>query len=281
MKQSMRTITVGRSLRDLEHDGWSEHAVFYDDLFGCVSAQAIAPILDSFGGLKGKQLLDVACGTGHLVAAADQRGAAGVGVDFAATMVATAKTNYPDRHFRVADATALPFEGDCFDAVACCFGLSHMEAPQTAVQEAFRVLKPGGRFVFTLWYGADDGGELFVIAQDAVTRYAVSPVVLPEAWTCLRYANHERCEDIVKQAGFMTPAFLDLPITMQSVSAHPLLDIIGKLSIRTRMVLESQPWAVQQQIFDHAQGQIEDRRVDGVITIAWPALLTIAQKPVV
>lgn len=271
---------LNKTFHELELEGWSERASFYDDLFAGVSAQAIAPLLDHLGDLRGKHLLDVACGTGHLVGAAAKRGAISTGVDFAEPMIAIAQAKYPGQYFRVADASSLPYEDARFDAVTCTFGLSHMEFPLTAVQEAFRVLRPGGQFAFTLWYGADDGNELLAIFQEALARYAVASVTFPEAWTQLRYANHENCENVVTQAGFMPPTFVKLPITIQSIKAQTVFDVVGKLAIRTRMVIDSQPPIVQQQIVNHAITEIENYRINGLITLAWPALLTIAQKPV-
>lgn len=49
----------------------------------------------------------------------------------------------------VADAHALPFERDTFDGVLCTQVLEHLEDPGLAIIEAARVLKPGGRGVFT------------------------------------------------------------------------------------------------------------------------------------
>lgn len=271
---------LNKTLHELELEGWSERASFYDDLFAGVAAQAIAPMLDSLGDLRGKSLLDVACGTGHLVAAAAKRGAVSAGVDFAAPMINIAQLNYPRQPFRTADAKALPYEDESCDAVTCSFGLSHMEFPQAAVQEAFRVLRPGGGFAFTLWYGANDGGELFALVQAAISRYATQAVELPEAWTQLRHANTENCANVVRHAGFMPPTFTRLPITMTCIKAQPMFDVIGKVSVRTRMVVESQPPLVQQQITDYALVEIEDHRVNGLITMAWPALLTHTRKPV-
>jgi ubiquinone/menaquinone biosynthesis C-methylase UbiE len=273
-------MRLNKSFHELEHEGWSERANFYDELFAGISAQAIAPILDHLGELEGIHLLDVACGTGHLVAAAAKRGAIGTGIDFAEPMIAVAQSNYPQQHFQVADANHLPFGDASFDVITCSFGLSHMEFPQKAVQEAFRVLKPSGYFAFTLWYGANDGGELAAIMQDALTRFATQSIALPEAWTQLRHAKPETCDNILKQAGFILPEFVKLPITIQAIKAETLFNVIGKLSIRTRMVIDSEPLLVQQQIFNYAFSEIESRRVNGLITTAWPALLTVAQKPI-
>ena len=47
----------------------------------------------------------------------------------------------------VADATALPFDDDSFDAVVSYLMLHHIGAWETAVAEVVRVLRPGGRFL--------------------------------------------------------------------------------------------------------------------------------------
>lgn len=270
---------LNRTFHEIEHEAWSQRASFYDDLFAGISAQAIAPILDSLGDLECKPHLDVACGTGHLVGAASKRGAFSTGIDFAEPMIAAARVNYPKQNFRVADATALPYEDESYDAVTCSFGLSHMEFPQTAVQEAFRVLRPGGYFAFTLWHGADNGGELLAIAREALALHAATqtPVLMG---TLLQYADVDICENIVKQSGFEQPTFVTIPIVIQSPNTQTVFDVIGKLSIRTRAMLDSQPPPVRQRIVDHILSEIETRRLDDIITLAWPALLTITRKPI-
>uniref|UniRef100_UPI0037042802 class I SAM-dependent methyltransferase n=1 Tax=Vibrio cidicii TaxID=1763883 RepID=UPI0037042802 len=46
-----------------------------------------------------------------------------------------------------ADATALPFDDDTFDAVTISFGLRNIVDPRAALAEFYRVTKPGGRVV--------------------------------------------------------------------------------------------------------------------------------------
>jgi SAM-dependent methyltransferase len=50
-----------------------------------------------------------------------------------------------------ADATALPFEDAAFDAVVCQFGVMFFPDKHAAFAEALRVLKRGGRFLFSVW----------------------------------------------------------------------------------------------------------------------------------
>src|SRR6185369_13355987 len=96
-------------------------------------------------------VLDVACGGGQLAAAAAQRGADVVGIDFSATQVGLARSRHPGLRFEQADAAVLPFEAHTFDAVACAFGLCHFPEPDLALREAHRVLRHGGRIAFSVW----------------------------------------------------------------------------------------------------------------------------------
>jgi ubiquinone/menaquinone biosynthesis C-methylase UbiE len=50
-----------------------------------------------------------------------------------------------------ADAQSLPFPDGVFDAVVCQFGVMFFPDRQRAFAEAYRVLKPGGRFLFNVW----------------------------------------------------------------------------------------------------------------------------------
>jgi ubiquinone/menaquinone biosynthesis C-methylase UbiE len=272
-------MTTEKTFSEIEYEAWSRRADVYEALFTQISNQAIDPILDKLEPIMGKQHLDIACGPGHLTAAASERRAASEGIDFSPSMIVAAQSNYPREHFQVANAVALPFEPGSFDAVTCAFGLPHIEQPQAAVQEAFRVLKPGGQYAFTLWYGPEEGNDLHKIIQSAFRSLAVNPIALPDHWTQLRYADERACTAFTQTAGFNAPVFHRLPIIWRLKSVNDVVNVTVKLSVRTRLILDAQPQAVQQQILEHILQSVEAQQVDGVITLPWPAMLVLVQKP--
>jgi ubiquinone/menaquinone biosynthesis C-methylase UbiE len=70
--------------------------------------------------------------------------------------------------WRQADALSLPFEDAAFDLVCCQFGAMFFPDRVAAYREAKRVLKPGGRFLFSVW----DRIEENVFADDVTNALA-------------------------------------------------------------------------------------------------------------
>jgi SAM-dependent methyltransferase len=101
----------------------------------------------------GHRVLDVACGPANFTRAFARAISAeglAVGVDASETMLTrgvrdTERAGLDNVALLRADATDLPFEAGCFDAV-CCFAALHLFAePHDAIAEMTRVLAPGGR----------------------------------------------------------------------------------------------------------------------------------------
>jgi demethylmenaquinone methyltransferase / 2-methoxy-6-polyprenyl-1,4-benzoquinol methylase len=71
-----------------------------------------------------------------------------VGVDFSTAMLAVARRHVEDVDFREGDATRLDgIAPESVDAVTVAFGLRNVVDREQAVRAAFRVLRPGGRYV--------------------------------------------------------------------------------------------------------------------------------------
>ena len=104
----------------------------------------------------GGHLLEVGCGAGWESVAWAQAGMNVSAVDLSKGALQLARKNF-DYHelqadLREGNAEKLPFEENSFDIVAS-FGVLHQtESTQRAISEVWRVLKPGGEAVITLYY---------------------------------------------------------------------------------------------------------------------------------
>jgi SAM-dependent methyltransferase len=94
-----------------------------------------------------ERILDVGCGTGQLTAEIARSAANVQGIDKSASMVEQARANFPELRFDQADAAALPFPDEEFDAVFSNATLHWVRQAGAAAAEISRVLKPGGRFI--------------------------------------------------------------------------------------------------------------------------------------
>jgi ubiquinone/menaquinone biosynthesis C-methylase UbiE len=108
------------------------------------------------GSMNVSRILEVAAGTGvvtRALAAVANEGDSIVATDLNQAMLdqaAAVGTARPVQWLQ-ADAMALPFPGNEFDAVVCQFGVMFFPNKPKAFSEAHRVLKPGGVFIFNVW----------------------------------------------------------------------------------------------------------------------------------
>lgn len=95
--------------------------------------------------------LDVATGGGHLTKKIAPQVSQVFATDLTQPMLAAARNHLSadcnNVSYVVADAEALPFLGESFDAVGCRIAAHHFPNPQVFVREVARVLKPGGKFI--------------------------------------------------------------------------------------------------------------------------------------
>lgn len=104
-------------------------------------------MVDSLELAPGDRVLDLAAGTGTSAAAIVEGGAQVVAADFSLGMMVEGRRRGAPVPFIGADAEHLPFADDAFDAAVISFGLRNVQAPQQALAEMARVVRPGGRVV--------------------------------------------------------------------------------------------------------------------------------------
>ena len=103
----------------------------------------------------GERVLDVACGNGNAALAAARRFCQVVGVDYVPALLERARRRAAaeglEVDFQEADAEALPFPDDTFDAVLSTCGAMFAPDQERTAAELLRVCRPGGRIGMVNW----------------------------------------------------------------------------------------------------------------------------------
>lgn len=138
------------------HDQWAA-AIDVDgirvaDYFEVCTAPENRFILKHLGNVQGKSLLDLGCGAGENSVYFALKGANCVAADYSPGMVEVAlklaTANHVQVEGRVVNAMAIDFPDHSFDIVYASNLLHHIPDPKMAIQEMYRVLKPGGKACF-------------------------------------------------------------------------------------------------------------------------------------
>lgn len=190
--------------------------------------------LDALQPKPGEHILDIGCGNGVLVGKiADQVGSTGqaCGVDGSSAMVEMASDLVPNASFQHTDATRLPFKDGALDAVICSQLLCFIANLDEALAEAFRVLKPRGRFVIldTDW--------------ESLVWNTKDQSLLSEIMVLLKQGYHSDCvprtlKRELRKVGFEVKDFFAHPIC----SLEPVEDSYAQqMSAFIRPLLEKHP----------------------------------------
>jgi len=129
----------------------------------------------------GVRVLEIACGTGIVTERLAQRlrgRGSLVATDLNEAMLAHAQRRlgpHAGVEWRQADGTRLPFDAGSFDVVVCQFGLMFFPDKAAGVAEAFRVLRPGGRYLFSVWDVIERNPAARITHETAAAFFPVEP----------------------------------------------------------------------------------------------------------
>jgi ubiquinone/menaquinone biosynthesis C-methylase UbiE len=144
-------------------------------------------------------LLDIGCGTGLFIEKFIAEGGNAVGLDISRGMIHQARRRCPDREFVIATGERLPFGDGSFDAISSLLAFSYMKDPQGMLDEAFRVLKPGGCIALCTL-----GKKLLTCSIPAIYQIGeimkVSHVVVRNFGE--HYYNEDEMHELFTRAGF-------------------------------------------------------------------------------
>jgi ubiquinone/menaquinone biosynthesis C-methylase UbiE len=168
-------------------------------------------------------VLELACGTGIVTRRLRERLAPGskiVATDLNEAMLSYAQLKLKSSEaieWKQADATDLPFQDQSFDAVVCQFGVMFFPDKEQAAREAYRVLKPGGVFLFNVWDAIEEN-DLPHIAHTIISKFFDDK---PPNFYEIPFSFHdqETIAALLSQAGFRNIESSIVSTTAEATSA--------------------------------------------------------------
>lgn len=207
-----------------------------------IVGETLAETLDL---VPGSRVLDVAAGNGNATLAFARRWHAVTSTDYVGALLDKGKTRADAENlnvdFQVADAEALPFDDDSFDAVVSTFGVMFAPNQGQAAAELFRVARPGGKIGMANWTPTSFIGALFKTLGGHVAPPAgvKSPAFWgDEAWLNANFADASDVTVTLRQFTFRyrDPAhFIDVFRTLYGPvhKAFLALDTDGQAALAT------------------------------------------------
>ena len=170
------------------------NASLYNDNHSFVSqyGESLIPLLNP---QQNELILDLGCGTGTLSQKIAESGAKVIGIDAAATMIDSAKQNYPQVKFEIADAQNFSFDYK-FDAVFSNAALHWMNKPTAVINCIWNSLKPSGRFIFEM------GGKGNIATIEDAISYALEKLGLPTQREFNYFPTIGEYGSLLEQQGF-------------------------------------------------------------------------------
>jgi len=149
-KRIIKRFFTKQDFEKLSKDFFDIKAAVYDEEeLEVYSEDSCEQVVNYLKGKKYKTLLDIGCGTGHLIyLLSNNKKADYIGVDLSSKMIEEAKRKkIKYAKFLEGSADKLPFQKKSFDVVTCSESFHHYPDGNKAMSEAYRVLKKGGYYI--------------------------------------------------------------------------------------------------------------------------------------
>jgi len=209
-------------------------------------------------------VLDVACGPGILACAFANAARHVTGIDITPTMLERAKklaaeSGLTNIDWQLGDVSSMPFEDDAFSMVISRYAFHHFERPDIVLTEMTRVCRSGGAIV---------------IIDSA-----------PAAEKAAAFNEVERCRDpshtcaLTADETSALVAMAGLQVSRRHLYAWDVTaDSLVQRSFPTEIDRSELQRRYEADIGIDRMG-MDARRVDGVVYLTFPTLITVAQKP--
>jgi len=189
-----------------------------------------------------------------------------------------ARERYPAVRFEQADAEALPFDPDTFDAVVNAFGMCHFPNPEVALREAFRVLKRGGRVAFTVWDTPEKAVGLGAVYA-AIRAHGSMDVGLPAGPNFFLFSDPVQSTKALLTAGFVSPSCRQIPQVWRVSDPDEIFEVVANGTVRAAATLRAQSPGAREAIKAAMRDTVTAYKRGEDFEVPTPAVLATAVKP--
>lgn len=181
---------------ELSNEGqaiWNQNAPFWDEYMGegnDFQRVLIGPATERLLQIQEDEMvLDIACGNGNFARRMAELGAKVVAFDFSQAFIERARLRTRDTRlsgrieYHVMDATnydqLMSLGKERFDAAVCTMALMDMAAIEPLLNGLHELLRPGGRFIFSVMHPCFNSGTIHKLIEqedregEIVTSYAI------------------------------------------------------------------------------------------------------------
>jgi SAM-dependent methyltransferase len=182
-----------------------------------------AELMEQIDFSNAHKVLELASGTGSLTRLLVKQLSAGAhltATDLQAGMleIARQQVNSAQVSWDAVDMTSIPYKEDLYDLIVCQFGLMLVPDKLTAISEMHRVLRKGGRLVFTVWSDIEDN-PVWAISGKVIERFLGTDPMLQDPGP-FSMADKEHTLQLLGQAGFLQTSSRLVTQSGTTESAH-------------------------------------------------------------
>lgn len=274
-------------IRDQQKLTWNEFSPMWkkwDDLLMNTLEPVADEIIDLLNVKDTDIVLDIAAGTGEpgLTIATSLKNGKVIMADLSESMLEIALENAAKKGIknietRVCDACELPFADNSFDAISCRLGFMFFPDMLLAAKEMYRVLKPGGKIVTSVWNAPERNFWATAISSTIIKNMQLPPPP-PETPGLFRCAKNELMQNLFQQAGFKNTAEKEVAVQLNFGTIDRYWTMITEVTPPLVSALNKADDGMKEKIKNEVYQVVNKRYPDGNIDIEGSALVVYGEK---